>query len=88
MEELAAEISADWLEQVYEPTVAAIRREGLDRAYPEATEADLFLCVWERRRELMPDLGCQPLEEATRRVAADGRTRPRRRPRFAGATRA
>jgi hypothetical protein len=72
-----AEISADWLEQVYEPTVAAIRHEGLDRAYPEATEADLFLCVWERRRELMPDVGCRPLEETAKRVAAEGRKRPR-----------
>jgi ParB/Sulfiredoxin domain len=80
-----AEISADWLEQVYEPTVAAIRHEGLDRAYPEATEADLFLFVWERRRELMPDIGCQPLEQATQRMAAEGRKRPRVGKRLASA---
>jgi hypothetical protein len=80
-----AEVSADWYEQVYEPTVAAIRREGLDRAYPEATDADLFLCVWERRRELMPDLGCQPLEQATRQVAAEGRKRPWLYPRLSSA---
>ncbi len=73
-----AEISADWFEQVYEPTIAAIRREKLDLAYPEATEADLFLCVWQRRRELMPDVGCQPLEDATSQVAAHGRNRQRR----------
>lgn len=72
-----AEISVDWLEHVYEPTIEAIRREGLDQAYPEATEADLFLCVWERRRELMPDLGCQPLEQATQRIAEERRKRPR-----------
>ena len=73
-----AETSTDWFDNVYEPTLAAIRREKLDRAYPEATEADLFLCVWQRRRELMPDVGCQPLEDATRQVAADSRSRQRR----------
>jgi hypothetical protein len=75
-----AQISAGWLEDVYEPTVAAIRREGLDRAYPDATEADLFLCVWQRRRELMPETGCRPLEEAAQQVA-EARKSPRRRSR-------
>jgi hypothetical protein len=70
-----AEISADWLERVYEITLAAIRREGLDQVYPDATEADLFLCVWQRRQELMPDVGCRPLEDATRQLATDERTR-------------
>ena len=82
-----AEVSADWLEHVYEPTVAAIRREGLDLAYPEATEADLFLCVWQRRRELMPDLGCRPLEQATQEMAEESRKRPRLGMRLAGAAR-
>jgi hypothetical protein len=67
-----AQISADWLERVYEPTLAAIRREGLDQVYPDATDADLFLCVWQRRRELMPDVGCRPLDDATRQLAAEG----------------
>jgi hypothetical protein len=70
-----AEISVDWLEQVYEPTIAAIRAEGLDRAFPGATEADLFLCVWQRRRELVPDLGCRPLEHATRELVEERRRR-------------
>jgi hypothetical protein len=72
-----ADISANWLEEVYEPTLAAIRSEGLDRLHPEATEADLFLCVWERRRELMPDVGCKPLEDATKRVVGE-QTKPGR----------
>lgn len=74
-----AEISASWLKDVYEPTVAAIRRQGLDRAYPEATEADLFLSVWQRRRELMPETGCRPLEEAARQVATGPRKGSRHR---------
>jgi hypothetical protein len=72
-----AEISSDWLERVYEPTVAAIRQAGLDRIYPEATDADLFLYVWQRRREVMPDVGCRPLEETTQQLAEAGRRRPR-----------
>lgn len=71
-----AEISVDWLEHMYEPTIEAIRREGLDQVYPDVTEADLFLCVWERRRELMPDIGCQPLEQAAQRMADERRKRP------------
>jgi hypothetical protein len=82
-----SEISADWLGRVYEPTVAAIQREGLVRVYPDATEADLFLAVWQRRRELMPDIGCQPLEDATQRLAEAGRTRPRLGTRLAASIR-
>jgi hypothetical protein len=63
------EIAADWWERVYAPTQEAIRREELDRAHPEATGADLFLCVYYRRRELVPDCGCTPLEEAARQIA-------------------
>ena len=54
------------------PAVEAIRDEGLEREYPDATEADFFLCVYYRRRELFPDCGCTPLEEAARQMAADG----------------
>src|SRR5919106_6792826 len=44
-----AEIAADWYDRVYLDAVAAIRAGGLDRAYPDATEPDLFLCVYQRR---------------------------------------
>jgi hypothetical protein len=71
------EIVAAWLEQVYEPAVDAIRREELARAFPGATEADLFLHVWTHRRELIPDCGCRPLEHAAREVARDRRGRRR-----------
>jgi hypothetical protein len=49
------EIAGDWYERVYLPAVEAIRREGLDQAYPDATEADLFLCVYQLRRDLFPN---------------------------------
>lgn len=68
-----AKIAGDWYERVYFPAVETIRREGLDEAYPEATDADLFLCVYQRRRELFPDCGCPRLEETARRVIQEGR---------------
>jgi hypothetical protein len=36
-----SEIAADWYDRVYRPAVGAIRREGLDAAFPEQTEPDL-----------------------------------------------
>jgi hypothetical protein len=72
-----AEIAAAWLEQVYEPAVEAIRRETLERDFPGASDADLFLYVWRHRRELIPDRGCRPLAHTVREVV-----RNRRRPRL------
>jgi hypothetical protein len=56
-------IAADWYEHIYRPAVEAARREGVQAAFPDATEADLFLAIYQRRRELFPDCGCPPLEE-------------------------
>jgi hypothetical protein len=72
-----SEIAEDWYERVYLPAVTAFRREGLAEAYPDATDGDLFLCVYQRRRDLFPDCGCSPLEQTARQVLADGK-RPRR----------
>ncbi len=55
-------IAADWYERVYSPAVEAIHREGLDEDHPQATDGDLFLWVYQRRRGLFPDSGCPPLE--------------------------
>jgi hypothetical protein len=74
------EIARDWYAEVYLPTVEAIHEEGLDEVCPGATDFDRFLWVWDRRRELMPELGCRPIAEAARLATA--RT-PRRR-RLAG----
>jgi hypothetical protein len=46
------EIAADWYDDVYVPGVAAARRAGLVEAHPYKTEADLFLWLYERRRDL------------------------------------
>ncbi|HXV58165.1 MAG TPA: hypothetical protein VD704_09875 [Gaiellaceae bacterium] len=74
------EIAGDWYAEVYLPTVEAIHEEGLAEVCPDATDPDRFLWVWDRRRELMPELGCRPLGEAARLAAAGF---PRRR-RLAG----
>lgn len=63
-----AEIARRWYADVYLPTVEAIQAEGLDSVCPKATDPDRFLWVWDRRRELMPEHGCQPLSEAARRA--------------------
>jgi hypothetical protein len=75
------EIAGDWYDRVYLPTVEAIRREGLHDLWPKATDADLFLWVGQRRRELFPerdDLGIEEGVRAARESGPDGAGRPRR----------
>ena len=72
-----AEIARRWYDEVYLPTIEAIREEGLDEVCPDATYADRFLWVWDRRRELMPEHGCRPLSE-TARYATEHFARGRR----------
>jgi hypothetical protein len=66
-----AEIAADWYETVYLPTIEAIHAERLDEVCPEVTDPDRFLWVWNRRRELIPEYGCQQLGEAARRATEE-----------------
>ena len=47
-----AEVATDFYDAVYEPAVAALRSEALPEEYTFKTDADLFLCVYERRRAL------------------------------------
>jgi hypothetical protein len=65
------EIAGDWYDRVYLPTVETIHREGLHELWPRATDADLFLWVGQRRRELFPerdDLGIEEGVKAAREV--------------------
>ena len=73
-----AEIAADWYDEIYGPAVEATRREGLAEAFPGATEADLFLALYQRRRELFPDCGCPPLQETAPELLKDVRPPSRR----------
>ncbi len=66
-----AEIARSWYETVYEPTIDMIRAEGFEGVCRGATDADQFLWVWDRRRELMPEHGCRPLDETARHANAE-----------------
>jgi hypothetical protein len=75
------EVAADWYDRVYLPGVEAIRREGLPEECPGATEADLFLGVEGRRRELFPergDIGYADAAKAARKESDLGRPRRKR----------
>jgi hypothetical protein len=60
------EVAADWYDNVYLPGVEAVRSEGLSEEFPGATEADLFLWVDTRRRELFPERGNLGYADAAR----------------------
>ena len=57
------EIAGDWYDRLYLPTVDAIRREGLLDAFPNTTEADQFLWIYQRWRHLYPEHGPVSLED-------------------------
>ncbi|MEX0743086.1 MAG: hypothetical protein WD248_01880 [Actinomycetota bacterium] len=65
------EIAADWYDRVYLPTVETIHREGLSELWPKATDADLFLWVGQRRRELFPERPDELDIEGTVRAARE-----------------
>lgn len=67
------EIAGNWYDEVYLPSVEAIRAEGLHDLHPGQTDADFFLCVYYRRRELYPEVGCVPLSETAKRIAEDAK---------------
>jgi hypothetical protein len=76
------DISGDWYDRVYFPTIAAIQREGLAGEFAGATEGDLFLWIWERRRALNPTRRGMTLQDAAREVPRkrDGARRAQRNP--------
>ena len=73
------DVAADWYDRVYTPAIESIRREKLAELKSESTDADLFLWVVERRRDLTPSRGDQPFDEAVRQVAGDGERRAKAR---------
>jgi hypothetical protein len=73
------EIAADWYDRVYVPTVEAIDREGLREMWRRATDADLFLWVGQRRRELFPDRPEDLDIDGTVKAARETTPKPKRR---------
>jgi hypothetical protein len=61
-----SEIAADWYERVYLAALDVFHREGVE---PKWTKGDLFLCAYERRRELSVDRPAA-LEEVARQILA------------------
>jgi hypothetical protein len=72
------EIAGDWYDRVYVPTVDAIHRERLHELWPKATDADLFLWVGQRRRELFPERTDDLDIEGAVRAARETTPKPRR----------
>jgi hypothetical protein len=72
------EMAHDWYERVYRPAVEAIRRERLPAVASGATEADLFLCVYQRRRDLYAKRGGRSLEEVAHEWTAESGNGERR----------
>jgi hypothetical protein len=62
----AEEVAADWYDTVFEPGVAALRRQALPEMYSYKTDADLFLWVYQRRRALRVTDAASDFEAAAR----------------------
>lgn len=65
------EIAGDWYDCVYSPTIAAIREEEIGDSFRHATEADLFLHIWQRRRAMAAERGEITLEGTVRSVGVE-----------------
>ena len=74
-----AEIAPDWYDATYTPTLAAIDRLRLDRAYRDAPPGDLFLVLHRHRRDAFPTIGCPHLSQTVVSVIGDGGRRRRLR---------
>jgi hypothetical protein len=60
-----AQVAGDWYEHAYVPALETFRREGLQAKW---TVDDLFLCVHQRRLELLPAHSGATLADATRDI--------------------
>lgn len=65
------EVSGDWYDHVYLPTIDAIHQEQLTKAFPGATDGDMFLWIYHRRRSLFPEQGRMRLEDTVRDTSAE-----------------
>ena len=50
------EAAVAWYERAYRPLTKLIRRQGLDKHFPELTETDLYVLVTKHRQEMKQDL--------------------------------
>lgn len=66
-----AEVAARWYDDVYLPTISVFEKEDLVSAFPDRTEADLFLWVYQRRQALFPEFGGMTMQEVARRIRSN-----------------
>jgi hypothetical protein len=57
------EAAALWYQEIYSPTIREIEESGLMERFPERTEADLFIWMWQREPELQVYCGETPNSE-------------------------
>jgi hypothetical protein len=62
------EVAERWYDDVYLPAVAALHREDLPADYAYKTEADLFLWIYSKRRELLVEDASVDFAAAARRA--------------------
>jgi hypothetical protein len=88
------EVAERWYDDIYLPAVAALHREELPADYAYKTEADLFLWIYGKRRDLLVEDASVDFAAAARRARGtrvsrrfkrqllrEKRTPPRRKPR-------
>jgi hypothetical protein len=88
------EVAVRWYDDVYRPAVTALHREELPADYAYKTEADLFLCIYGKQRDLLVEdasvdfaaaarktRGTRVSRRFKRQVLRDKRTLLRRKPR-------
>jgi ParB-like nuclease domain len=73
------EVAADWCDTVYRPGVDALRREALPELHDYKNDADLFLCVYQRRRALRVTDAASDFTAAARDARRQGVSRRLRR---------
>ncbi len=71
------EAAGHFYDNVYLPTIEAIKRERLEEVVENRTEADLFLWIYERRQSLFAEHGNLRLEDVVRRERQERQRRPR-----------
>lgn len=71
------EAAGDFYDNIYLPTIDAIKRERLGEVIENRTEADLFLWIYERRQSLFAEHGELGLEDVVRREKRERQRRPR-----------
>ena len=75
------QIAADWYDSAYIPAVRTTAEEGLKEAFPWKTDGDLYLYIYQRRRDLSPIRGRMNFRQAALAVKAERDLHPHRPPR-------